>query len=1122
MLLCPQCRAENSDGRRFCAGCGASLAPRCHACGFANEPDAKFCGGCGEAVDLAPGRRVRLGAVAGPPQPPRYLTAKILQSRNTLEGERKQVTVLFADLRGSMELVVGRDPEEARALLDPLLERMIDAVHRFEGTVNQVLGDGIMALFGAPIAHEDHAVRAGYAALRIHEAIQALAGQLSQQNSAPPRVRIGLNAGEVVVRGIGNDLAMDYTAVGQTTHLAARMEQLAEPGSTLVTESFVRLTQGYLHFKPLGLVAVKGLAEPVEVFELVDAESTRGRFQAAARGLTRFVGRRTEFEALERALDRARSGHGQALAVIGEPGVGKSRLYYEFIDSPPARGCTIMETGAVSYGKLNAYYPLRELLRTFFQIEDRDDARAIHDKLAGRLTEIDESLHGVLPALAALLDVPLENQTWRELDPSLRRQRMHDGLKRLLIRLSQEQPLIVMIENLHWIDAETQAFLDALIESLPTARILLLVNYRPEYQHGWSSKSYYGQLRLDPLSPDSADEFLHVVLGDDPELQALKRLLIERTEGNPFFLEECIRTLVETKALMGERGACRLRQPLSKIQVPVTVQAILAARIDRLSPEDKRVLQCAAVIGKNVAFPLLQGVTNAPEEELRQSLAQLQTAEFLYEQSLFPELEYTFKHALTQEVAYATLLLERRRELHARTVQAIETQYADRLANQVDRLADHAFRGAMWEKAVTYFRQAGAKAAMNSAYREAVAWLERGLQALANLPERRDVLEQAVDLRLDLRNALLPMGEHQRILDRLGEAEKLAIALGDQRRVGWVSANTARQLVLLGDPKRAAEAAGRAQTLAVAHSDFALQVTATSVLGQAHYAQGAYGQAIEELSRNVATLEGDRRRERLGLAGLPSVMSRTFLAFCLAEVGDFDEARRCSEEALRLAEGVDHSYSLAHALFGVGHVCLRQGDFPEAVSFLERGFELCEAKSIRFAVPRTASSLGYAYAVSGRVPDGLRLLERAIEEAETMRVRYSQALWTTWLAEAVLLAGRTDDAVRLALQALGLARAHDELGHEAWALRLLGQLFSQRDRMRALEAETSYRQALALAHQLGMRPLLAQCELGLGLIYRQTGRDAEARSALEAAIDMLRALHMTFWLPQAEAALATG
>src|SRR5262245_33300292 len=724
-MVCPQCRAKNTDGRRFCAACGASFVHICPACSFANELYAKFCGGCGRPVGVASRPAI------GRPQvePPAFLATKILQSRATLEGERKQVTVLLADLKGSLELLAHRDPEEARALLDPVLERMINAVHRFEGTVNQVMGDGIMALFGAPIAHEDHAVRAGYAALRMQEAIRGLVDQLHREYGVGPQIRIGLHAGEVVVRRIDNDLAMDYSAVGQTTHLAGRLEQLASPGTILVTETFVRLTAGYLHFKPLGLVAVRGLTDPVEVFELVDAEPARGRFQAAARGLTRFVGRSSEFEALGKALQRARSGHGQALAVVGEPGLGKSRLFYEFIDSPATSGCIILEGGAVSYGKLNVNLPLRELLRTFFQIEARDDSREAYKKIAGRLTELDDSLESVLPALATLVDVPVDDPVCPGLDPGQRRQRILDGLKRLFIRLSQAQPLIVMIENLHWIDAETQAFLDSLIDSLPAARLLLLVNYRPEYRHGWGGKTYYTQIRLDPLSTQNSQELLGVMLGDALELQPLKQLLMERTEGNPFFLEECIRTLVETRVLVGERGACRLGKEQSVITVPVTVQAILAARIDRLSPDDKRILQCCAVIGKDVSFPLLHAVADAPEAGLRQSLAQLQTAEFLYEKSLFPALEYTFKHALTQEVAYGSLLLERRRKLHARIVQTIETLGADHLSNEVDRLAHHAFRGAQWEKAVAYFRQAGSKAAMSSAYREAVTCYEQALRA---------------------------------------------------------------------------------------------------------------------------------------------------------------------------------------------------------------------------------------------------------------------------------------------------------------------------------------------------------------------------------------------------------
>ena len=638
---------------------------------------------------------------------PAHLAEKILTSRSALEGERKQVTVLFADLKGSMELLAERDPEEARQLLDPVLERMIEAVHRYEGTVNQVMGDGIMALFGAPIAHEDHAVRACYAALRMQETVTRYGDEMQRSHGVPVQIRVGLNAGAVVVRAIDSSLHMDYTAVGQTTHLAARMEQMAKPGSVLTTGETLRLAEGFVQVKALGPVAVKGLADPVEVFELVGAASIRTRLQAfAARGLTRFVGRQAEVEALRQALERAGTSHGQVVAVIGEPGVGKTRLAYEFTRSHHTHGWLVLESSAVSYGKTTAYLPVRDLFKAYFQIDDRDDGHKIREKLTGKLLTLDAALGPTLPAFLTLLDVPVEDRHWQALDPAHRRQRTLEAIKHLLLRESQVQPLFLVFENLHWIDTETQAVLDSLSESLPTARLLLLANYRPEYQHGWGSKTYYTQLRLDPLPPASAEALLQALLGDDPGLVPLKRLLIERTEGNPFFLEESVRALVETGRLVGEHGAYRPLQSLDSLQVPATVQAVLAARIDRLPPEEKRLLQTAAVIGTEVPFALLQPIVELPEEELRRGLGHLQAAEFLYETSLFPELVYTFKHALTHEVAYGSLLQERRRVLHTRIVEALETLAGDQMADvapgaqglptrrqepdQAERLAHHA------------------------------------------------------------------------------------------------------------------------------------------------------------------------------------------------------------------------------------------------------------------------------------------------------------------------------------------------------------------------------------------------------------------------------------------------
>ena len=490
---------------------------------LAHDEDGEVLVWTGAAVTpLAPALTPPATAPAPLAYTPPYLVEKILTSRRALEGERKQVTVLFADLKGSTELIRDLDPEAAQTLLDPALQRMMDAVHRFEGTVNQVLGDGIMALFGAPVAHEDHAVRACYAGLAMQAAMRRYAEEVRRSHGLEVQMRVGLNSGEVVVRAIGNNLHMDYSAVGQTTHLAARMEQLATPGSIRLTAATLRLVEGLVQVSALGRFPVRGLPEPVEVFELVGASAVRRRLQAAAaRGLTRFVGRQQELAALQQAWERAGAGHGQIVAVVGEAGVGKSRLVYEFVHSHHTQGWSVLESASVSYGKATPYFPVIDLLKRYSHIEDHDDTRTIRAKLTGQVLTLDPALPDTIPALLSLLDALPDDSPFRQLDPAQRRQRTLTALKRVLLRESQVQPLLLVFEDLHWIDTETQALLDSLVESLPTAQILLLVNYRPEYQHGWGSKTYYTQLRLDSLPPLSADEFLHALLGDDPSLAPL-------------------------------------------------------------------------------------------------------------------------------------------------------------------------------------------------------------------------------------------------------------------------------------------------------------------------------------------------------------------------------------------------------------------------------------------------------------------------------------------------------------------------------------------------------------------------------------------------------------------------
>ncbi len=1120
-MKCPQCQQDNPSHARFCLGCGAKLSLACGGCGAELPGGARFCLQCGQAVGAG------VAAAVASPAPetytPKHIAEKILNSRSALEGERKQVTVLFADLKSSLELLVDRELEEAPKLLDPVLERMIEAVHRYEGTVNQILGDGIMALFGAPLAHEDHAVRACYAALRMQELVKKYAEEVRRSHGMTVRIRIGVNSGEVLVRAIGNDLRMDYTAVGQTTHLAGRMEQLADPGGILISPATLDLAAGYVEVRPLGPIAVKGLPEPVEVYELTGAGIARSRLQAtASRGLTPFVGRDPEFAQLIRAQQQALDGHGQVVAIVGEAGVGKSRLFHEFTHSHHVQGWLVLEASAVSHGKTISYLPVIDLLKGYCKLDERDDHRALREKITGKLFTLDEALKPLLPAFLGLLDVPVDDPQWKALDPAQRRHQTLDANKRLLLREAQSQPVVVVFEDLHWVDSETQALLDSLVASLPAARLLMLINYRPEYQHTWSSKTYYTQLRLDALPAESAHELLEGLLGGDPSLAPLKALLTETTSGNPLFLEESVRTLVETRALSGARGAYRLVQPVEAIQVPATVQSILASRIDRLPLEEKRLLQSAAVIGKDVPFGLLEGIADLPEEDLRRGLAHLQSAEFLYETSLFPELEHTFKHALTHDVAYGSLLHDRRRDLHARVVQTIETLYRDRLNEQIERLAHHAFRGEAWEKAVGYLRQAGAKAFARSANRETVAYLGQALTALGHQPESRVTLEQGVDVRFELRNSLFPLGELAAMHTHLRDAERVADALGDRRRIGWTYVYLSQYHWVTGQLDEARSFGERAGTIGNALGDSALQVVANYYTGAACFSATAYGEAENYLCSAIRGLDGDLGRERFGLAGYPAVMARWLLASTLAERGRFDEGMAIGEAGMRIADEVRHPYSMILACWGLALLFVLKGEPSHASAQLERALALCRDWNVPVLSPVTGGFLGYVQVLSGRVAEGLATLRQRIVEHEAGGLALFHSRLVVWLGEALLRADQFDDAVATAESAIALTRKRGERGLEAGAVALLGDVASRRRVPEVATAERCYGEAMAMAVEIGLPPLIARCRVGLGRLCRRAGRQDDAQAHFAAAGAIYGGMNARVWQEQIEAELASG
>ena len=1112
-MQCPRCQHENSTGTKFCGECAAPLASTCPSCGAGNPFENKFCGQC-----AAPLRTIPTAKLATPERyTPKHLAQKILTSKTALEGERKQVTVLFADLKGSMELLADRDPEEARKLLDPVLEHMMDAVHRYEGTVNQVMGDGIMALFGAPLAHEDHAVRACYAALRMQELVMRYAEEARHAHGVNVQIRVGLNSGEVVVRSIGSDLHMDYTAVGQTTHLAGRMEQLASPGSILLTSSTLELVEGFVAVKALGPVPVKGLADPVEVYEVTGAGPARTRLQAGARrGLTRFVGRDPELEQLRRAQQLAGDGHGQVVAVVGEAGVGKSRLVHEFSHSHRLQGWRVLESASVSYGKATSYLPVIDLLKGYFKIQDRDDLREIREKVTGKLLTLDRTLEPTLPGLLALLDVPVDDAAWQTLAPAARRQRTLDAVKGLLLREAREQPLLVIFEDLHWIDSETQALLDGLVESLGSARLLLLVDYRPEYQHAWGSKTSYSQLRLDALPAESAGELLDALLGEDPGLAPLKQLLVKR--GNPFFLEETVRTLVETKALAGERGRYRLTHPIQAIQVPATVQVMLAARIDRLLPEDKRLLQTASVVGKDVPFALLQAIADLPDEALRRGLDHLRAAEFLYETGLYPNPEYSFTHALTQDVTYGGLLQERRHELHARIVEAIETLHADRLGEHIERLAHHAGRAQLREKAVDYLRQAGLKAAARSALRDARTWFEQALGVLAALPDSHSTLDQAFEIRLELRPVLAQLGEIRLALERLREAEALAERLNDDGRRGRVCAFMTTAHNNLGELDEALVTGARAIEIAGRLGDLRLRLVTTTYLEQAHFFRGDYDRVIELATENLAALPTDWTYESFGNVTPASVYDRCWLVHTLARLGRFTEATAYEADAIRLAQTTQHANTVGMAHYAAGVLYLLKGDWAKARAPIERGLAVFRAGHVLMFLRTAVASSAWVLAQLGEASEALSRMRECEQLGERLAASgvVGHRGWADQsMGRTCLLLGRLDEARRLGERAIESSPGH--AGFAAHAVHLLGDIATHPDRFDAESGLAHYRRALALAEPRGMRPLVAHCHLGLGRLYQRTGTRAQAHEHLMTATTMYREMDMQFWLEQAAA-----
>jgi len=1110
-MRCASCGFENPTGAKFCEECGARLAHVCPACGHEVGASAKFCSECGAALGgTSPSAAPATGAPID--YTPPHLAERIraaqaaMQARGAADGERKTITALFADMAGSTALIQDLDPEDARRLIDPVLQLMMDAVHHYEGYVAKSMGDGILALFGAPIAHEDHPQRALLAALRMQEDMRRYADGVRLAQGIALQIRVGVNSGEVVVRAIRtDDLHTDYDPVGNSIHIASRMEAIAVPGSIVASEHTHHLAEGYFAFKALGATPIKGLPEPLAVFEVLGLGPLRTRLQvSASRGLARFVGRARELEQLREARARAHAGHGQIVGVVGEPGVGKSRLCHEFKLLAP-RDCLVLETFSVSHGKAYPYLPLIDLLKNYCQITAQDDERRRREKLTGKLLTLDRALEDSLPYLFHLLGVAEPSAALAQMTPPIRRQRTFEAIKRLLVRESLAQPVELIVEDLQWLDSETEAFLGFLGESVANARILLLVNYRPEYRHDWGRKSCYTQLRLDPLGEPEARELLRDLLGEGAGLAPLERLILAQTEGNPFFIEEVVQTLIEERVLRGERGHYRLEQLPTSLHVPATVQGVLAARIDRLGAAEKALLQTLAVIGQAFPWSLLARVAEQPEDTLKSLLTRLQAGEFIYEQPAFPEVEYSFKHALTQEVAYGSLLIERRRALHERTGQAIEALFGAQLEAHCSELAHHFSRSGNAPKAVAYLHCAGRQAVQRSADAEAVVHLTAALGLLETQPDTPERARQELELRITLGPAWMatkgfaaPQVEanYTRALAlcrQFGEASQFFPVLMGLRTFHQVR----------GELLTARELAEQLLVLAQEAQDRALLVQAHRALGANLFSLGELDAARAQLEQALVHYDPQQHQSSPISYGLePGVLGLAFLALDLWLLGYPDQALAHSEKALALAQTLSHPSASATALIFAAELHLNRRDAQQTRELADAILALATEHGFPLWLAYGTILSGWALAAQGRATEGIEKMQQGLNAYQVTGAGHWRAHFLALLAEAQGRAGQAEAGLKTLAEALDQVDRTQEHVYEAEVYRLKGELTllqpvpegkgaSRRD-----EAEACFQQAITIARRQGARSLELRAVMGLNRLWRQQGKPGEARQML--------------------------
>jgi len=1120
-MKCPKCQFENPETRKFCRECGTKLILVCPQCHFENLPADKFCSECGYQLSLLPKpfpKELSFDEKLAKLQRylPKGLTEKILSQRDKIEGERKQVTVMFCDMEGFTPLVEKLGPEEAYSIMDQVYEILIHKVHDYEGTVNEMTGDGIMALFGAPIALEDAPQRAIRSALAIHREINKFSDQLKSEKSLPSiRMRIGIHTGPVIVGTLGNDLRVEFKAVGDTVNLASRMESLAEPGTIYVTQETFKLTEGFFRFESLGEKQVKGKKEPIRIYQVIAPSTRRTRFDVSAeRGLTPFVGRERELELLLDGFQRAKLGKGQAFSIVSEAGVGKSRLLYEFRKAVANEDVNFLEGKCLSYSRGVAYHPVIDILKSNFDIQEGEGDSEVRGKVKRGLEimKIDEL--STLPYLLGLLSVKDSGIDQISMSPEAKKERMIEAIKRIVIKGSEIRPLIIAFEDLHWADKSSEDVAKDLLENIPGSRVLLIFTYRPEFVHTWGGKSYHNQLTLHRLSNRESLEMATSILGTKEIERVLEGLILEKTEGIPFFIEEFIKSLKDLKVIERKENEYRLTIDLKQLTIPSTIQDVIMARVDSLPEGAKELLQTGSVIEREFSYPLINHVTGLPEKELLSYLSILKDSELLYERGIYPQSTYVFKHALTREVVYDSILAKRKKKLHEEIGNAIGELNKDNLSEHFEMLAEHFIKSENYEKGAEYSRLAARKAQKAASFKDAIIHGEKRTACLEKLPRNEDVEKKMIDSRLTLGLYNIQGSYFNEAKEAIEPIIDLAVKHGDKRRLSQIyTILGTHSFVSQEDFPKAFQYLQEALKIAEELKDFVTLWVVNHWMGHALVENCGFESALGYLEKDL------KISASANILWSISIMKSCIAMNVYCNQGKADLAYQTSHEGLRLAEESGDTFSKAEAYTSCGFSSLLKGFLDQAEGYLMQGIAFSER--INYSTMSMVASiyLGLTYFDRGEYPKSQYYYNKFISACEQRKIWPSRInLGKILLAKAKVM----DNRKAINLDTLYKCTEQNKVKlQEGLIAGGIGEILMNIDDDRIIEAEHWIQKAIEADQRNRMMFHLGKDYALYAELFKRKGDRSKAREILGKAIEIFKECGADGWVEKYEKELAT-